>query len=353
MTENISHLPELVRNITADPEQETAKDLHAQAQTLLEDTAVKTKINGISAVVSEYTHEVTTGDKKLYARLARYRGRKQPSELFFVFGESEQPKDITAKNPLALAFYDMGGEVSLRVTDGAEQFVDDEQYERLATNIVEKIDAERAAVQAKPKGEETDERKNVIRSRIIIGAAAIGIAYGHLLFNHVDAKIGPIPLPGPVEYVVDWNNIPDHRATGFAEPIGALHVKVGMPSSEVSDVPTLLNYDTGGAPDASTFHSTYDYRGENSHPGLYESNFNFSTAVDPIDSNASPAAFNDGSCYTINGDFEPGKTEIFSQSPNFTKKVTLDVVSPDKMMVCKKDARDVSFDSSIFIYQKP
>lgn len=179
-------------------------------------------------------------------------------------------------------------------------------------------------------------------------AATVALLYGHsLVDNHLDATIGGIPLPQPIEAIVDWANMPDHTATAFSKPEHAAPITVG---DKNVTIPFVATYDTHEAPDASYLPLEDQYGGEVIKPGLWESDFDFGYHPKTRSTKKS-AQFDDRDCYTINGNFLKGKTWVFTQTPDINKHITLNVVDSDRARVCKKDPEAKDFNGSLYFWQ--
>jgi hypothetical protein len=350
-------------------EEPNIADLALRAEALLNETGKVTTIDGLSVTATPESSPVKLRDNILHARLARYLGSTAdfPS---IVFCTNDDFSNLQTTNNYfsALVFRKPAEEVHLVAGNGYNPVVDKDEHVKIAQTIIDdlagqnriKVAAEKQKTIADEKkaaeiAEEKriaaiEKRENILDYAIFAGEIVGYVALvGALLWGpqaldikHIDAKIGPVWMPDFVEWLVDANNMPDHRATGFPQPAGALPLSFG---TSVNDVPFLTNYNANNAPQA-TFHSIsasaipYD----ESKPGLYSSNFNF----DKTKKDSKPADF----CYDIRGNYILGKTVVFTQTPHFNDAVTLDIKTSNSLEVCKKPSYKDSYSGSVLLYQK-
>ena len=218
-----------------------------QAVRILEHGGVSSAVNAIPAKITPWFKGLEIDGVMHFARLAQYeKDEQQP--LPFVVLARDQEVPVTTPSPSLLTFRDGLGHISLIVSNSLNPLVDDERYVSLVANIISDISEQyqedvlnresvttqarrrfRAATQAVKEyfndgeyseffGDRGDRRTFVALAMSV--TALLG--YGHLPFTGADAKIGPIPMPQPIEFLVDWNNAPDHKAQSFDEPTDAV-----------------------------------------------------------------------------------------------------------------------------------
>lgn len=398
---SIANLPELqdrLNNPAGNPETAQSSHLYAIADEMLSDVnaTFKTRLGGRQVTVTKFTCPIE--DSVHYARLARFVPRSHDetsaSDTMILFDTTDSQNSIKTNNPNGgIPFHDeLDGSVSIFMNRGAEPLNDEEKekYLQIAgaiignlngkyTELVSQIETEQEAKKHRirkgagaaargvggaitspykfftnPKSRsafDTYKTKGSYRRAWAVWlAVAAGINYGHLPFDdHPDAKIGDVPMPYPIEWFVDWANIPDHQATGFAKPDGALDIAYGH---DVGKIPILPNYRTDGVPNTSSIPEVdAAYKGEFSKPGLWEANF--SESYNPEKGwDREDAQFING-CFTIDGDYNEGKTEVFSKTEGVNDMITLNMPNSWTLEVCKKDNAPDDFKGSLFIYQIP
>lgn len=378
---SIANVPGLVDNLRNEFETSQPEYLYTFANELLDQNGIKSSVNKRPALVTEYACEIP-GDsvervKTFYARVAKFESKD--AEPFIVFGETPDKSRIITKNPTALTFSSILDQVVVQTARGLEPIQNTPEQLMLVSQILENIGDQYADARANKlttkKALSKTARKLMNRPRAIYNfystdksghsladerrektAAIAGIAlvaYGHLLFTPADAKLFGIPLPQPIEGLVDWNNHIDHVAQGFPMPSGAAPIVVGQP---INEVPVLSDYDTSRAPNASYVETMSDtsYSREMSKPGLYESDYDseYRNKVSSTTPRNTSAEFDkDSHCYPIEGNYTQGKTYVFTQTPRFNQDITLNVKSAKELDVCLKnpDAKNIS--GSLFIYQ--
>ncbi len=374
------------------------KDLFDRATVLLREAGKQTYINNVPAITTPYGHASELDGKTLYARIASYDVKtKQPE--FIVFDETENWEDIVSENPQALRFQEVLGEIVIATSNGIEPVTGDrlEEYVSLVKVIVDDIatqhaKAKRTAAEAKATRKQALKRKlvsplqkakdyygsqegsrdykNLGRERmantlspIVIGAVLLGVFYGpQIIALDADARLWSVPLPQPIEAIVDWANAPDHDAQGFAKPEGAAPIVVGQP---VTEIPLLPAYSTQDAPDASyenSWDTGYDF--DESRPGLYASDFDGSyhperktctsgTGANQYQYPCDPrsAKFGDDGCYVILGNYRTGMTEVFTQTPGLNGKLTVEATDTKNLRVCLTDPKDETTNGTLYVYQ--
>lgn len=387
--------PELATNLRRGAET-PVDDLFGRATVLLRETGKKTYINNVPATATVYASATLELDgEKLYARIASYEG-KLPE--FIVFDETEDSSSIVSENPKALMFKQNIGDGSMDVfTNNGIEPIDGErrkQYVQLVKTIINDIAAQHAASQqsaADAKAARKQKLKrlafspltkvrdyygskessrnynNLGRERmaktlepVVIVTVLLGVFYGpQIIAGDADARLMSIPLPQPIEAIVDFNNAPDHTAQGFSKPEGATPVTVGQ---RVTEIPLLAAYSTSDAPDASFWSGDGGYDFDESRPGLYASNFDAtyhperemcwssaSKIESPCESNS--AVFNENGCYVILGNYRTGATEVFTQTPGLDGKLTVEAADTKNLKVCLTDPKDSTTNGTLYVYQ--
>lgn len=344
--------------------------LHYTAEALLEQAGKETTINGLAGVATPQSYQVRMGEVPMYARLGRLApGKSQTTSETdppkVIFCTTSDFNRIRTPNIGALSFTDGLYGPQLIAVNGTEPVIDDPKYIELTKTIVADLSRQYDETKQRERANKSYEarRKQArreTRMRIVGGLAVAGLLlYGQpiaemAMGKHIDAKLGPVPMPAPVEWVVDMAHIDEHEATAFGKPDGALPLEVGATSIRI---PVISNYDTGGVPDASYVRGNGDSNGgvyvrEQVDLGLWRSNFSFD---DPSsdNKNARPdVRFDPDGCYNIYGNYSDGKSSVFSQTPNINNLVELDLVNASTLKVCKKpDAPDHSV-GDIDIYRE-
>lgn len=178
----------------------------------------------------------------------------------------------------------------------------------------------------------------------LLGLFAIG-TMGYGAFFGADAKVGPVPMPQPIEFIVDWNNAPDHKAEGFPKPDGAAELSL---SNQVVSPPLLTDYDTSGAPDALYEEFVFAESVTNPanirrqvRPGLWE--VKYSLPYTPR--NGEKDVLGNG-CIALFGNFTDGRTSVFTQDVG--TEVGISVLDADVAMIC--GATDNHVDGSVFVH---
>lgn len=384
---SIAQNTELLSVVQGSSELQKATYLEQFAGDLLAECGVDAAINGRPSVVTKYACEVDASTDELsktyYARVAQYKNHPSP---FIVFGEDDSSKKVVARNPQAITFSNLGEEAMLNVQNGLDVSVNSTNHLAIVNNILETIGtkyadekmtaSERRAERARKIGGATksviegfksiphkierdwnDTYSNNISRKAITTVVGLGVLYGpQIAAGHADAKLFGIPMPQPIELLVDINNAPDHKAQAFDAPQGAAEVHVGQ---DITDIPMLTGYSTAGAPDASFNSSAIGYQFDESRPGLYESDFNaadrnsaYYPATDGQDrGNQKSADFGDDGCYTVLGDYADGKTVVFTQTAGLDGKIKVKAVNQRELQVCLTNPSDANAKGSVFIYQ--
>lgn len=400
---SIAHMPELIQNLKGGIETTDGDYLRSFAEDLLQKCGQEATINGRPANVTKYACEID-GDnvedvKTFYARAAQFEPGTQP---FIVFGQSSDSRRIRARSPMALTFSGVGDGTMVLSNRGIEPVENNPDEIALVGKILENIGEQYAdsknrvrrslsratryakdvTLDTKKRLQDyyTDERpfdhtgKDILieldrdkdtvgNRRLIKTAAAIGIGsvlYGHMIPSVLHGNLGDarliIPLPQPIEAIVDWNNHVDHVAQGFDKPDGAAPAVVGQP---INHIPLLNDYISIDVPDASYGADNFwnSYQGEESRPGLYESDFDASyhpgVSVSQYGTHSlrDSAEFNSEGCYTILGDYTDGKSMVFTQTADINQKIELKVRDAESLDVCLKNPDDTSAKGSVFVWQ--
>lgn len=405
---SIAHMPELIQNLRGGIETTDGDYLRSFAEDLLQKCGQEATINGRPATVTKYACEID-GDnvedvRTFYVRAAQFEAGTQP---FIVFGQTSDSRRIRARSPMALTFSGVGEGTMVISNRGMEPIENDPEEVALVGKILENIGEQYADSKhrvrrglssassiARDKSVELREWSGVAKQRIreyysdgtpyehtgneifdlsreddtvgnrrLIKAAAVAgigaVLYGHMVpsvmhGNFGDARIfSIIPLPQPIELIVDWNNHVDHVAQGFDEPDGAATAVVGQP---IDHIPLLSDYITLDVPDAS-YSNMGGYQSDESRPGLYKSDFDasyhgrvhtdsYGTHVD-----RNNAEFNDQGCYTILGDYTDGKSTVFTQTAGLDEKIELRVRDAESLDVCLKNPKDTTAKGSVYVWQ--
>lgn len=356
--------------------QTNVENLYQLATGYLNANGTKTKVEGLQAIATTASSPVSIGEKTFFARVAvlgdtkKKRGQDRSySEVLIIFDEDD---DISIKtpSPFALKFRKLGGQVDLITNNDLEPIINDKRYIELASEILEGI----GSVLEKSSSTQlaASERIKSLRSKIALGkkaltgffesdelnsgrmffykgekrtATAIGLLilsglYAHVPLSPVDAKIGPIPMPYPIELIVDIGNATDHAAQGYDVPERATTLTIGKGPQRLALLP---DYDTSGAPDTT-------YRGDynESKLGLYEMDV-------PEQDTAYDDLLNDETkCYDIEAKTTGGNTLAFTQSPQLVDKVTVEAIDEDTISICPVNGVDIKSlpQGSVFLYRK-
>ncbi len=347
-----------------------AIDLAIRANEFLDRAGKPTFVDGDPIIATEESSPIKVGKKIVYARLARQiRGKygpdQYPSIIFCTDPGFDSLSTASKYSPLTFRT-PVDGLLSLVAGDDENLDSNSEKHISDATKIIDdlenqyteknRVDFEKKTQAEKSKAQAEIDRRFNRRQRVkhtaeliskvaLISVVSTAALYGQELLNwgHNDAKIGAVPMPDFVEWFVDWNNGPDHTAQAFKEPAGALAI---APGKSVGDVPLLPQYKTTGVPNAKVESVNGNFKGIQSRPGLYKSYVTFNP------DGTSPEAIDANGCYRVTGNFEPGKTEVFTDTINFNKAIQLKVVSSKVLEVCKGDIpQNFGFAGSFFLYQ--
>lgn len=215
-----------------------------------------------------------------------------------------------------------------------------------------------------------EDRRNIA----VISAFSLAYFLSPNVFGEVDAKVGPVPAGILFEVFVDWNNIPDHRATSFDTPEEALQLR--LEDEATTELPVLDGYSVKNAPDG-TFVSGWEDddklkdKYEEVKAGLWKHDFSLQdpALVDVIDESVELMESGAGgllsidsisyvpdsrtvralACYTIHGDFVNYETFAFTKDEEVVGKISLDIVSDSEMEVCALD--DDPITGTFYLYQ--
>lgn len=392
-----SDYPELRAALSSDTG--FADTLSATCGAILKTDSYNAVIDSRRAVVSKaYAPQCLKGnDTFYYARIAAFTDTKGKVEglPFIVFDETEDTK-IDSNNPQAMKFFKdpVSGNAFLQVFNGIEfsdPLVNDPRYLKLAKDIIDRI-SEQTSEKLTPKEKGASHAKKAANSilnmlgkiktyytdpvgvsaaftgnriplgrrrmkRALYSLIAVTIGWGPQIFdNSSDAKLLGIPLPNPIEALVDWNNSPDHVAQGFPEPDGAAPVLIGK---RVEQIPLMVEYDTTDAPSSLYTTSKEGQTFHESSPGLYAISLSRKIAIKDDDESSGGSLLvkelDEGQCINVLGNYTAGKTSVFTQTPEVQKDVTVTAVDGQNLSVClKPDLRknNLSDSSKLFIYQK-
>lgn len=371
-----NRFPELTQSleISAEGLAISAASLCAEAETIIANYGTESTVNGLTAKLSTYysvRHDI--GNRPLYVRLAKLKKPGIGDELpIIVFAENDQ---MPVKTPRlrALRFQEYLGDVSLVALNGAnpEPIMNNERYLNLVAEITADIES-KSAEKAEEVRVKREARKHRFRRAIrgyfndrepapgysqfetmgdrrkaTVGALALSglILYGHLPFHRTDAKLGPLPLPAPIELLVDWNNAPDHHAQGFREPSEAAELRI---SGEEMSIPVVDTYDTTDVPDATYIDANYSIAREESRPGLYKVDFAFSSTPPTKGKEAQPP---ERKCVTVLGDYHTGVSRIFTQDIATAGQMRAIVSNTRHLNVCAVEGADEGLRGSFFVWQ--
>ncbi len=273
---------------------------------VLAEAAVDTVINGRPVRVSEHAHEFTLDRSRYYLRIAQFDApegeRQKDQDIEFLFDATPDAETIVTPNPYALRLQRMGSSYELVLDNDMKPIVNDPDSFALAQDVVADISTQsmKQRVVRKTLGERaleftqaahiswnnyfndmTQRRKSYPTQPPLVfttrggfrkaawgSVAALSLAgFGHVPFGHVDAHVGPLPLPQPVELIVDMSNEKEHRADGFSPPDQAIIVSA---NSNEAAIPLVPEYNTDGVPSAKKT-KNYDYDSDTmrSRPGLW------------------------------------------------------------------------------------
>lgn len=185
-------------------------------------------------------------------------------------------------------------------------------------------------------------KKNKKRAVLLIGAAVLG--YGPQVQNeHTDAKLFGIPLPQPIEIIVDLNNRPDHTARQFPSPDINETFSAQKPRN---NIPVIWDYDTKGVPSTAFRRLPFmQPERQESSPGLYALDLNNPKDEAP-----------DNDCFVVEGNYGPGKTKIFVTDSSVAEHIYVyptRMGDERRMSVCIAGEDSLSPNSRLYIYQDP
>ena len=372
---DLGEYPELSASLRGETHPET---LYASCQRLLANCGVESTIDMLPATVTRWYAETELTGQPLYARVGRLHGRRGEGQLpIIVFDESPE-LPVETGNYLALAFQKFGNKISLVTQNSINPLIDDPRYLALAKDIIRDVAVEDVRERESAKDRWADRigtvrllgkkvygyfmdnstrfnGKEVIdvgkERRITWGlrAGAFMLAYGHLLGGDIDARLGPLPLPQPIELFVDLGNKDEHKAQGFKEPKGAVELAVGDRDKQL---PVIDTYDTRGVPDA-THTTTYgappnerkEYK-EVSEPGLYEVNYKILSPMQNQGGDTAPPY-----CFTVYGNYRSGKSSVFTQDAATADNLRLEVRNTEELEACIVDGDGPEIKGSFYIWQ--
>ncbi len=361
----MTNLPELAHSL--DPETKgvsRAEALYAQAETLLIHAGRTTTINSVPGIATPWSCEIIIGSQLYYARLGKLDNPDDEDNLPLFLFDTTPNRNVQTVDAFALRFKEYAGVPSLIAQNELDPLVDDPRYLKVAEEVIrgvaEKYDEYRQAEIAAKAA-----RRNVIgrtirhlrqyfndknyregefthnvgdHRKVVAGSLALAgvLGYGHLVDGSVDAKIGPVPMPQPIELFVDLGNWPDHRAQGFSEPQGAADLRVGAQNTKL---PILDTYRTSGVPDSTRSEGPTGalVHYEESRPGLYRVDLPSPTAKA-------------GECVILAGDYRGGESSAFTQDVDIANNVRLNVQSAKELEVCTVEGATQP-EGSFYIWQ--
>ena len=372
---NLGEYPELSASLRGEIRPET---LYSSCQRLLANCGVESTIDMLPATVTRWYSETELTGQPLYARLGKLHGKRGEGQMpIIVFDESPE-LPVETGNYLALAFQKFGDKVSLVTQNSINPLIDDPRYLTLAKDIIRGVAMQdaRARETAKDRWTGRVETVKALGKRVYdyfmdnsvrysgkevidvgkerritwgLRAGAFMLAYGHLLGGDIDARIGPLPLPQPIELFVDLANKDEHAAQGFKEPKGAVELAVGDRDKQL---PVIDTYDTRGVPDA-THTTTYgappnerkEYK-EVSEPGLYEVNYK---TWPPVQSRGGETAR--PYCFTVYGNYRGGKSSAFTQDADTAANLRVAVKNTEELEACITGMDALEIEGSFYIWQ--
>lgn len=360
--------PELLNSIN---ELHDSAALCEQAIRTIEHGGISSAVNGIPAKVTPWFRELDADGIKYFARLAQYEKDEQ-QQLPFVVLAREEEMPVTTHSPGLITFKETLGHISLVVSNGLDPLVDDERYISLVNEIITDIgkqyhehvrNKEGASVRARkllvgmkkkigayfsdrdPDDVFDFEDKGMRRKAVAIALTGVGVlGYGHLPFTNADAEIGPIPMPQPIELLVDWNNMPDHRAQSFGAPPEEAKELI---SGEQGSIPMLTDYNTEGAPSGFNGDTAGSIKGRTieSKPGLYR--FKQSDTRKLLDVNQPEKG-----CIEVTGSFQHDQAQIFTQDNATAEHARYEVLNSDLLRVCLTEGAPEGINADFYIWSR-
>lgn len=381
-------LDDLVDALTE--ERNALDSLWLVAEGLVDKHSRRTTINRQPGTVTAEFSTQHIGDTDYYVRLGRL-DEKQYDEILFLFDLSKDDA-VTTSNIFAMYLKQYAGSAELYVRGDVQQgniILNGNEYVALAHSVIDDIYGKLALKREQDKALSAEKRRNIAKKireltrkplqffsdqevvklgkyselygsyqvakgkqrkvKLIGWSAAMTALYGHMPFTNEDAKVGFIPLPAPIELLVDGFNMPDHKAQGFAPPEGALVVSIGAEQS--TNIPILPHYRTDGVPDSSN-----DYSDKNeSKPGLYRVDIpEDDTVVRGLGNLPRDKVYDINGCMIVEADLTGDKTSVFTLTSGLADKITVFGANEDTLVICSKDETPLSDfpeDGSIYIYQ--
>lgn len=371
---NLGEYPELSASLHGEARPET---LYTSCQRLLANCGMESTIDMLPATVTRWYAETELTGQPLYARVGKLSSKRGEEHLPVIVFDETSDLPVETGNYLALAFQKFGDKVSLQTQNSINPLIDDPRYLALAQKVVRGIALqdmqEREAAKDKWADrvetvtrlgrqayayltDNTQEYNRTLREystrgarrrfRLGVSTAAMMLGYGHVLTGDVDAKLGPVPLPQPIEMFVDMANQEDHAAQGFREPKGAAALKVGEQDRQL---PLIDTYDVQGVPDATdeTGYGAGRRLPEVSRPGLYKVNYLSRFRNPPEAVNAAKDPY----CFTVYGNFRNGKSSAFTQDTDAAANLRIEVRNAEELEACIADGGNAEIKGSFYIWQ--
>lgn len=343
-------------------------------------------IGGKKARISIDSIPIEIDGDSLHAKIAFLNGSKDISYL--IYDNDSNVRDIENVHLLKLLAPSNGrlSPVLMLNDEDITSSVNNEVDYKTAKAITKGIwtqvyeRQEKRAEERKSRFKNIKEELGYFGPVIAMGGLALALMYS-TVWRDNDTNIGPVKAPSPVEWLVDWNNRPDHMAQGFIE-VPDLDV-ITSEDSEGFVLPVLENNNTEGAP--SVYGSFWSGEISEAKEGLYQMSltddeFNNTNEVDgevnaellaeintTLDecggeySQSCLTQFNETieevgqdstrECTSTNVDvFGPGGLRIFTQDESLPDRLEV-VIESDSVKVCSRPGEELP-NSTVYIYKE-
>ncbi len=242
---------------------------------------------------------------------------------------------------------------------------------------------ERKQIRNKEIKDRIDDLKNELgyfSPVIAMGGLALVLMYS-TVWRDNDTNIGPIKAPSPVEWLVDWNNRPDHIAQSFTQ-VPDLEM-ISSKDNDEFQIPVLEDYSAEGAP--SVYGSFWSGESSDVKEGLYQMNLTadkyhntteveeevnaellaeLDSTLDDCSGEYSQACLNQFNekleeveqdstkeCTSTNVDvFGPGGLRIFTQDESLPDRLSVSIES-DSVKICSKPGDELP-NSTVYYYKE-
>lgn len=378
---DLSDYPELSANL------ETQKNGYASpealltsAEVLLGECGVETTIDNLPAVATKYACTVEHNGQTLYARIGKMTPKRGGAHLPQIVFDKTPGLPIETDNFTALGFRFFGDNIAVIVQNELDPLLNEPPYLELVKKVTDRIavqalESREAARQAKESRRQAvkqvprrlrayfGDRQTIYDKpvadtvgewRILkFGTTALALILGYggqTVDRSIDAKLGPLPMPQPIELFVDLNNVPDHQAQGFKKPKEATVLQVG--NKDIS-LPLLGSYDTRGVPSAYNGYGPY----EESKPGLYRVDFASTANIQAQQSDTTTTSMAQEiappleKCVTVHGNYYGAATRVFTQDADTAEKMRITVKDEKTMQACPIEGEEHRPAGSFFIWQ--